>query len=120
MTVGNRVLAHELDAAWIIALWKYIHGGDPPPPDQVIAAHIIAALAGHVAGEAAPPPALEVLQQRFASIGSQITVELAEAPRTAAAALGPGGLPWQFVQVCFGVPPNRHCVLVQVPRRVAD
>ena len=25
------VLAHEPDAAWIIALWKAIHGGDPAP-----------------------------------------------------------------------------------------
>src|SRR2546423_13592409 len=23
--------AHQLDAAWIIALWKAIHGGDPAP-----------------------------------------------------------------------------------------
>lgn len=119
MVAGNRVLAHQLDAAWIIALWKYVHDGDPPPPDQVIAAQIITALAGHLAGEAAVPP-LETLQQRFAAIGSQITVEPAEAPRSATSAANPTlGVRWQYVEVCFGVPPNRHCVLVQLPRVAA-
>lgn len=41
-------LAHELDAAWIIALWKAIHGGDPSP--ERIAAQAIAALAPYAAG----------------------------------------------------------------------
>ena len=36
-------LAHEPDAAWIIALWKWIHGGDPSP--ELVAAQAIAALA---------------------------------------------------------------------------
>src|ERR1039457_206028 len=34
------VLAHEPDAAWIIALWKAIHGGDPAP--EAVAAGVIA------------------------------------------------------------------------------
>src|SRR5215813_13103298 len=40
-------LAHELDAAWIIALWKAIHGGDPGP--EIVAAQAIAALAPYAA-----------------------------------------------------------------------
>jgi hypothetical protein len=31
-----RKLAHELDAAWIIALWKAIHGGDPAPDQRIV------------------------------------------------------------------------------------
>jgi hypothetical protein len=28
------VLAHDLEADWIIALWLYIHGGDPGPEEN--------------------------------------------------------------------------------------
>ncbi len=31
MSIPQIKLAHEPDAAWIIALWLAIHGGDPPP-----------------------------------------------------------------------------------------
>jgi len=31
MHIREIVLARELDAAWIIALWKAIHGGDGGP-----------------------------------------------------------------------------------------
>jgi hypothetical protein len=34
--------AHVLDAAWILALWKAIHGGDPGPEQMALEA--IAAL----------------------------------------------------------------------------
>jgi hypothetical protein len=53
-------LAHELDPAWIIALWLAIHGGDPNPiehtvseaAERAIAAQIIAELAPVVGGAA--------------------------------------------------------------------
>jgi hypothetical protein len=62
-------LAHELDPAWIIALWLAIHGGDPSPIEQTvseaaeraIAAQIIAELAPFVGGAAGHAIA-EVLQ----------------------------------------------------------
>jgi hypothetical protein len=118
----SRVLAHELDAAWIIALWKYIHGGDPPPSEQVAAAQIVAALAPVLAGGAAASASPELLRRRFGEIGSQISVERVEGAAAAEAhteALPTTGIHWQFVEVCFGIPPNRHCVLVQLPHRVA-
>ena len=31
MKISEITLAHEPDAAWIIALWLAIHGGDPGP-----------------------------------------------------------------------------------------
>jgi hypothetical protein len=41
---GNDLhIAHELDAAWLIALWKAIHGGDPS--SEAVAGQIIAVLA---------------------------------------------------------------------------
>jgi hypothetical protein len=46
-------LAHELDAAWIIALWLAIHDGDPPPEtNQAIAKRAIAALTTVIEPEA--------------------------------------------------------------------
>ncbi len=44
--VREIVFAHEPDAAWIIALWKAIHGGDPAP--EVVAAGVIAAVAPYL------------------------------------------------------------------------
>lgn len=37
-------IEHELDAAWIIALWLLIHDGDPPPPVEQVALQAIEAL----------------------------------------------------------------------------
>jgi hypothetical protein len=65
--------AHALDAAWIIALWKAIHWGDPPP--EQIAIEAIAALSGTLAGHAgATPPesSFTELQRRLKEIGVEI------------------------------------------------
>ncbi len=62
--------AHELDAAWIIALWKAIHGGDPPPEEVAIEA--IAALSGTLtshAGTVASESSFGELQTRLKEIG---------------------------------------------------
>ena len=42
------VLAHEPDAAWIMALYKAIHGGDPPP--ETVAASVIGTIAPYLKG----------------------------------------------------------------------
>jgi hypothetical protein len=62
--------AHELDAAWIIALWKAIHGGDPPPEE--VAVEAIAALSGALtshAGAAVSESSFGELQTRLKEIG---------------------------------------------------
>jgi hypothetical protein len=38
--------ARQLDAAWLISVWKAIHGGDPDP--EAVAAELIAALAQYL------------------------------------------------------------------------
>ena len=58
--------AHALDAAWIIALWKAIHGGDPPP--EQIAIEAIAALSGTLTGHAGATPA----ESSFAELHSRL------------------------------------------------
>lgn len=118
MALGNRVLAHELDAAWIIALWKLIHGGDPGPlDDRAVAGNIVAALAPVLAGEPAASLTVGALKERFQRIGTEISVEVVESPQ---AGEGPEALRWRgpgwhYVQVCYGMPPHRHCVVVQLP-----
>jgi hypothetical protein len=70
------VLAHEPDAAWIIALWKAIHGGDPAP--ETVAAGVIAAMAPYLKsfGEAFTTKQLE---SGFESLGVKVTQPTVEA-----------------------------------------
>jgi len=71
MPIREITLAHELDAAWIIALWKAIHGGDPAP--EIIAAQAIAALAQYLAPEAARSFTFADLKTQFGKLGVQVT-----------------------------------------------
>ena len=64
-------LAHELDAAWIIALWLAIHGGDPAP--EVVAAQAIAALAQYVNGTRQQTFTFEELKMQFKKLGVVVT-----------------------------------------------
>jgi hypothetical protein len=64
-------LAHELDAAWIIALWLAIRGGDPSP--EVVAARAVAVLAQRVNGTAQQPFTFEALKARFGKLGVTVT-----------------------------------------------
>lgn len=69
MQVKDPVLAHELDAAWIIALWKTIHGGDPSP--EAVAAQVIAVLAPYLTA-AQPATSFSQLEAQFANLGIHI------------------------------------------------
>src|SRR5579872_2766152 len=77
MPVRPIYLAHELDAAWIIALWLAIHGGDPAP--EVIAAQAIAALAQYVNGTRQQAFTLEEMKVQFAKLGVIVTEREKEA-----------------------------------------
>ena len=70
MSVRPIDLAHELDAAWIIALWLAINAGHPSP--EVVAARAIAALA-NVNGTAQQAFTLEKLKAQFGKIGVTVT-----------------------------------------------
>ena len=71
MSVRPTDPAHELDAAWIIALWLAIHGGDPRP--EVIAAQAVAATAHYVNGTGRPFFGFEQLKARFGELGVTVT-----------------------------------------------
>ena len=46
MPIRDNRLASGLDIAWIMALWKALHGGDPSP--ETVAAEVIAALSRYL------------------------------------------------------------------------
>jgi hypothetical protein len=71
MSIRPLYLAHELDAAWIIALWLAIHGGDPSP--EVVAAQAIAALAQYVNGTRQQSFTFDELKAQFAKLGVTVT-----------------------------------------------
>jgi len=76
MSIPEVVLAHELDAAWIIALWKAIHGGDPSP--EAVAAEAIAALAQYLRG-AEYSFTFAQMEKQFASLGIKVTERTVDA-----------------------------------------
>ena len=46
MPYHDAPLTNVLDVAWILALWKALHGGDPSP--EAVAAEVIAALSQYL------------------------------------------------------------------------
>ena len=79
MDKSSLVVAHDLDAAWIIALWKAIHGGDPIPERTVlseqesigIAQHAVGVLMGYV-GALAAGDAAQVSRAAHDAVGMGI------------------------------------------------
>ena len=79
--------AHALDAAWIIALWKAIHGGDPGP--EQIALEAIAALSGTLTGDAGGAHgqgSFEELQTRLKEIGIELETQAQAGEKAAVSA----------------------------------
>lgn len=109
--VTIRRFAHALDAAWIIALWKAIHGGDQGP--EQIALEAIAALSGTLTaqsvGEVAESSFVE-LQTRLKEIGVEIQTE---AKTAAAAAISTES---RIIRTyCVVFKGQRICVQIQLP-----
>ena len=75
-------LAHSLDIAWIIALWHYIHGGDPAfQPQSADTTELIArGLVGHLSGD--KPEAPNQIVEKLAKLGIKVSAKF-EGERTA-------------------------------------
>ena len=83
MLYRNLTLAHRLDIAWIIALWKAIHGGDPAPDGPIAVdertAELVSRLVDHLTqtqlgkGAQAAELSAPILQQRAASLGIRVS-----------------------------------------------
>ena len=102
----SKSLAHQLDAAWILALWKAIHWGDPAPDFTVgqglqLQVEALAAQLAEVKGHAPATP--DQVIQGLATLGVTVRVtsetgqDLAE---SAPAAVGPE----RPKQICVYVP----------------
>jgi hypothetical protein len=106
MSFTNIVLAHEPDAAWIIALWKAIHGGDPSP--EQVAASVVAVMAPYLGGSTAAFSAQQ-LAAGFETLGVTVTQPPVEE-------LLETGQPVQFRQYCFNFQGKTICVTLQLPK----
>jgi hypothetical protein len=82
----DRLFAHEQDIAWIVALWKAIHWGDPSPERNVVEIDetgglIAAALVSHLAAsEHVGLLAPNELHERLAAFGIRFVGDDADAP----------------------------------------
>jgi len=113
-------LAHELDAAWIIALWKAIHGGDPSPIEvDARSVELVEELAGHLArtiGQGTQALTQETFQARLGEMGIQLERQGsgAAAPHTDALNVArpgsPEGQPREPLPYCFVFRGTTYCV----------
>jgi hypothetical protein len=102
-------LAHELDAAWIIALWKAIHGGDGGPEEA--AAQAIAALAPYAA-KAESSLTFAHMQKQLAGLNIAVTEEDVEtAGKSEATREFRRPFPHQY---CFKVAGQTICIQLPV------
>jgi hypothetical protein len=110
MSIRNIYLAHELDAAWIIALWKAIHGGDPSP--EVAAAQAIAALAQYVSAPVQQAFTFAELKQQFGNLGVQVTErsEEAGARPQLAVSVEEDDQKFHIHQYCFKFKGETYCI----------
>jgi hypothetical protein len=79
-TFGNIRLAHELDIAWLIALWIQIHDGDPSPIEvnidartAVLADEFISHLT-RVVKDQKEVNSVQALEERFAVMGLPVAI----------------------------------------------
>jgi hypothetical protein len=101
--------AHELDAAWIIALWKMIHGGDPAP--ELVAAQAIAALAPYAA-RTESSLTFARLQKQLAAVNIAVTEhEIETAGKREAAIEHPHPVTHQY---CFKFGHETICITLPV------
>jgi hypothetical protein len=111
-----REVAHIPDIAWIIALWKAIHGGDSGPGDRVAAASLLAEAVAYLNGQVTASVSVSELTGNFEKLGLKLEVSEVDAP-AGEQRIELLHFETQYIQVCWGVGAARKCVLVQVPKR---
>jgi len=111
-------LAHIPDIAWIIALYKAVHGGDPQPNERDVAVAIGEELVRFLGGKAGATVAVNTLESRFKTLGLTMTASEGTAVRaeTADAELQSIQQGTQVIRLCFGVGTARQCIDITVPK----
>jgi hypothetical protein len=105
MSTTTVQLAHELDAAWIMALYKAVHGGDPPP--ELVAAQVIAAVAPYLKG-ASNTMTFPQLEKQFKSLGADVTAKDMTQKETAVQPKGEVVVPVRIY--CFTFKGETYCI----------
>ena len=107
-------LAHELDAAWIIALWKAIHGGDPSPIEaDARAVELVAELANHLGrtiGHGAAPLTLHAFEARLRVLGLHMDRHEATGAQAQVAGLGQPPEVRERPPYCFTFGGQTYCI----------
>ena len=108
------VLAHELDAAWIIGLWLAIHGGDPSPIElsaEAVERVVESVLtATHATKEVqARPVSFEHLQSTLKAMNIEVTRGTGAAGVRAEAATTESHANRER-QYCFKYKGNTYCI----------
>ncbi|HTZ80316.1 MAG TPA: hypothetical protein VMC10_20575 [Stellaceae bacterium] len=109
-------LAHIPDAAWIIALYKAIHGGDPAPDQQTVAVQIGGEMMSLLAGKASATVSVSALERTFKTLGMTVTASEVETRGATTEALTPIHQGTQTIRLCFGVGTGRQCIDVTIPK----
>lgn len=126
MEKKNIELGQVSDASWLIALWKYIHGGDPASSDQIVAANIVASMAKYLQGEPGTTPSA-TLQSRFRETEGLVTVTrraLSQDPpdisvkvtQALQASMPSGWHCCEYEEICIGTGHKKVCHQVCIQR----
>ncbi|GAA2811359.1 hypothetical protein GCM10010441_40020 [Kitasatospora paracochleata] len=116
MAQTRELYLHELDVAWIIALWKAIHGGDPSPEVEGTTVLAAAALASQLAATHRNSSlTFSQLQQRLGEVGIEVSRGGAGPKAEALHSEGPQSLP-PTRQYCFRYNGETYCVDVPRPK----
>ncbi|GAC1353648.1 MAG: hypothetical protein NVS4B8_24840 [Herpetosiphon sp.] len=123
-------VTHELDAAWIIALWKAIHGGDPSPIEvDARSVELVSELVNHLSHTVAPgTKALtrETFEPHLRDLGIHVerpaaTAKTAEAQSHTSSALHNPGEPQPRPRpYCFVFKGKSYCVEFPRPLFTAE
>lgn len=113
-------LAHELDIAWIIALWLAIHGGDPVPIEMdEQTAELVVELTNHLGrtiGRGTEPLTLERFEARLQELGIEFQRQLPPQTRDTLSSGDPEGPPREPLPYCFTFRGTTYCVRFPRPR----
>ncbi len=112
-------LAHVPDVAWIIALYKLVHGGDPQPNERDVATTLGEQLVGYLGGKAGATVAVSKLEGAFKTVGLTMTASEGKAAATdghRTEELLPIHQGTQVIRLCFGVGTGRQCIDVTIPK----
>jgi hypothetical protein len=99
--MATRVAQHQMDAYWIIAMWKALHGDETNNP-ETIGVQAIAGLAGYLQGATVEESAVKQMAESLKKIGITLTEQNGAAGAQVRALVIPAGKTNNGRLRCFG------------------